>query len=96
VFYSVTSIRAGDWLSLAGSILFFLVCIVFVPVPMWDRDTDGSGADGDYPDSSMPDPVTPCCPSRAMTNCAPIDPNALWIGGVHRPHDSGRVGICWS
>ena len=47
VFYSVTSIRAGDWLSLAGSILFFLVCIVFVPVPMWDRDTDGSGADGD-------------------------------------------------
>ena len=47
VFYSAANIRARDWLSLAGSLLFLLACFVFISVPRWDRDTDVNGADGD-------------------------------------------------
>lgn len=45
LFYSAANTRARDWLSLAGSILFLLACIVFISVPRWDRDADRPQAD---------------------------------------------------
>jgi hypothetical protein len=45
VLYSAANIRARDWLSLAGSILFFLACIVFICVSGRDRDSDHASPD---------------------------------------------------